>query len=160
MRQMMDVLVALMLAGLLAGAVMYTHHGRSQTAMKDRARDELRRFQQQISLQTALEQTELNDAGFPATVDPAWFNGALPANPLLSTSHPWVEVADSSQRAQAHPTDVVPRDGKSARFWYNPYRGIVRARVPAGISDTATLDIYNHVNEVALDDLYPSAERH
>jgi len=45
-------------------------------------------------------------------------------------------------------------DGKLASFWYNPYQGIVRARVPVCVSDRKALDLYNSINGTRLSELY------
>jgi hypothetical protein len=41
-----------------------------------------------------------------------------------------------------------------SRFWYNPYAGVVRARVPQGASDAAALKMYNAVNVSRLRSLF------
>ena len=38
------------------------------------------------------------------------------------------------------------RGGRGAMFWYNPVRGIVRARVPDQTTDESTLSLYEQVN--------------
>jgi hypothetical protein len=154
MRLAVDSLVALMLAAVLAGVVMKKQSGVDHEAELEVLRSEVRRFQQQIMLQSALEQVELNAGGFPETVDPEWFHGDVPDNPLLSPSAPWVEVADTDQAALPHPPDKVAIDPGAARFWYNPRLGIIRARVPAGISDNQALRWYNLINDCDLPTLF------
>jgi hypothetical protein len=43
-------------------------------------------------------------------------------------------------------------DNSVASFWYNPYQGVIRARVPIVISDRKAL--YNSVNRTRLDSIY------
>jgi type II secretory pathway pseudopilin PulG len=154
MRRIVDVLLGLLLVTILGGAVMLVRQDRTESALQDTARQERRRFQQQVSLQSALERTELNERGFPTTIDPVWFNSDLPSNPLLGKSHPWVEVAPPGDRDRAHPRDIVAMDHNTALFWYNPQLGVIRARVPAGVSDGATVELYNYVNEADLTSLF------
>jgi hypothetical protein len=49
----------------------------------------------------------------------------------------------------------VIRGPEQAGFWYNPNRGVVRARVAPQFTQRATLDLYNELNNVALKDLPP-----
>lgn len=154
MRLVMDMLIALLLTSMLIGAMWEHRANHIEQQHRDLTRNEVRRFQQQIALQAALAQVENNERGYPATIDPAWFQGSLPANPLLDASHPWVEIADPSQRDLVHPLDRVATSRSQAKFWYNPANGCVRARVPGGLSDSTSLFIYNYVNDCNLPDLF------
>jgi hypothetical protein len=154
MRLVIDSLVALMLTGILAGVVLHT---RAEWRLEDKielARAEVERFHSQIMLQTALEQVELSQRGYPARVDPGWFAGNLPVNPLLGPSHPWVEIADEKQRDLHHPPNLIAFSGDVAQFWYSPYTGEVRGRVSAEVSDATALRLYNRVNGSKLTDLH------
>jgi hypothetical protein len=155
MRLILDTLVALMLVGILAGLVIYHRDARDVQAQHDFARDEVRRFQQQIHLHTALSAGENRERGYPASIDPDWFQGNLPVNPLLGPEHPWLEVAGPSNRQALHPADLVAADQNTASFWYNPAMGVVRARVPVGVSDARALELYNYVNDCSLSTLFP-----
>ena len=154
MRLAIDSLVALMLAAVLTGVVLKSKTGGGETAELNQVRSEVRRFQQQVMLQAALEQVELSEGGFPKTVDPEWFHGDLPANSLLDPATPWLEVASRSQLTMLHPPLRVATGEKTARFWYNPRLGLVRARVPAGISDSQAIRWYNQINDCDLATLY------
>jgi hypothetical protein len=155
MRLILDTLVALMLVGILAGVVIHLRDVRDVQAQEDLAREEVRRFQQQIHLHTALSGGEPRDRGYPASVDPAWFQGNLPVNPLLGPDYPWLEVAGPGNRRALHPPDLVAVDHDTASFWYNPATGVVRARVPVGVSDARALDLYNYINDCDLPTLFP-----
>ncbi|MHC4208707.1 MAG: hypothetical protein ACYSWT_03225 [Planctomycetota bacterium] len=154
MRLVIDSLVALMLTGILAGVVLHT---RSEWRLEDKielARAEVERFQSQIMLQTAMEKVELSQRGYPARIDPAWFAGSLPLNPLLGPSHPWLEIAGDTQRDLHHPPNLIAFSGDVAQFWYSPHTGEVRGRVPAEVSDATALRLYNRINGSNLSDLH------
>jgi hypothetical protein len=155
MRLVVDALVAIMLVGILAGIVASNRAQSGQVAHEDFVRQEVHRFQREIALQRALKPAaglEVNQ--YPETIDPAWFGDNLPKNPLLPPAHPWVEVAGPSQRLLLDPPDPATADPKVARFWYNPRLGIVRARVPIGMSDDDMLGLYNAINSTGLERLY------
>jgi hypothetical protein len=105
-------------------------------------------------LQTAMEKIEMSQRGYPLHIDAAWFAGNLPVNPLLGPSHPWLEIASEDQRDSRHPTNLIAFRRDVAQFWYSPYTGEVRARVPAEVSDATALRLYNRINGTALTDLY------
>ena len=92
------------------------------------------------------------------TVDAAWFSGNLPVNPLLAGGHPWVEVAGESVRELTHPVRRMATGTNVAQFWYNPYKGVLRARVPADVSEATGMDLYNRVNDCDLEKLYGRVE--
>jgi hypothetical protein len=154
MRLLIDTLVALMLVGLLAGVVWKSRSDDVVDRNRETTRAEVRRMKQQISLQAALATVQRNERGFPPTIDPEWFTGNLPANPLLDDSHPWLEIASEDEMDQIHPTQRVATSSSLAKFWYNPHNGIVRARVPVAISDESALQIYEFVNDCTLPDLF------
>jgi hypothetical protein len=154
MRLFMDTVVALMLVALLGGVIWHNRADQSIKQDRDLARSEVHRFQQQIALQSALAKVQRNERGYPETVDPNWFQGVLPANPLIDIGHPWLEIAGPDQKDLVHPQDRVATDKNTAKFWYNPHTGVVRARVPAGVSDAAALELYNHINECYLPELF------
>jgi hypothetical protein len=154
MRLFMDCVIALLLVGFLAGVLWHTRTDYNSKHGRDLAKSEVHRFQQQIALQSALGKVTLNERRYPETIDPAWFQGVLPNNPLLEVGHPWLEIAGPEQRGLLHPPDRVATAKDKAKFWYNPHTGVVRARVPAGVSDKASLDLYNHINDCFLPELF------
>ncbi len=155
MRLVHDSLVALMLTAILGGVVYYNRANRETERTLELAHSEVRRLHSQIMLQGALETTELTQRGYPATVKPEWFHGNVPLNPLLPPGHPWLEVAPASQQKLRHPPKAVAARSSAAQYWYNPYTGDVRARVPVGISDAAALKQYNRINDSSLTSLFP-----
>lgn len=158
MRLMIYSLVALMLVGVLGGRMLQNRAEREVEEQIEHVHKEVKRFQSQIMLQAALEQVELTDRGFPATIKPQWFLGNLPSNPLVGSGHAWLEIASESQRNLEHPLALTASSRDVAQFWYNPYTGKVRARVPAWISDAKPLEMYNRINECNLPDLFSSAQ--
>jgi hypothetical protein len=156
MRLFLDTVVALMLLALLAGAMYYNKSDQTDKRDKEVVRADVKRFQQQIALQSTLAKVVRNERGYPELIDPDWFQGLLPSNPLLDMGHPWLEIAGPEQKNLIHPMDRVAVTKASAKFWYNPQQGVVRARVPAEISDAAAVDLYNFINDCNLPDLFAS----
>lgn len=157
MRWAIDSLVALMISGVVAGVVLYYRNTEQEGKHRETLRSDVTRFNNQVILQSALGRVEISVRGFPMTIDPEWFNednGSLPENPMMEGNHPWVEIAGVDQADLTHPPVRVAFDSTSAKFWYNPYTGNVRARVPAGLSDAETLNLYNYVNSCDLADLF------
>jgi type II secretory pathway pseudopilin PulG len=154
MRLFMDSMVALMLTAILAGLMWHNRVDAQHTQARELARAEVRRFQQQIALQAALAQVERSERGYPSSVEPEWFQGKLPTNPLLDSSHSWLEIAGPQDVELQHPAQRVAANNSVAKFWYNPGTGVVRARVPSGVSDKAAVDMYNFVNDSSLHDLF------
>jgi hypothetical protein len=155
MRLLLHLLVTLTAAAVLGGLALFYAKSQQTEAEFELARQEVSRFQQQIHLQTALASSEDQSAQPPASVDPTWFEGDVPRNPLLGPEHPWVEIAGPEMHDRLHPFDLAAADESVATFWYNPYLGVVRARVPVGISDLRTLERYNNINDSALPSLFP-----
>lgn len=157
MRIVLDTLVALMVAGILAGVTLHQRDRDSRELQVQQLRRSVERLNREVQLRAALTQSALSEHGFPAAIDPEWFQDTLPRNPLLDDGRPWVEVAPIEQRSVEHPPDIGPANRLSAGFWYNPARGTVRARVPAGLSDRETLELYNRVNGCNLSSRFPVA---
>jgi len=146
MRLVIDSLVALMLAGLLGGILLYQRSTEEESRDVELLRQSLRRIEQQIAYHSAVADTQLTGRGFPETIDPEWFAADLPRNVLANGPHPWLEVATAEQANLQHPPVRVMLDKSYAGFWYNPYQGVVRARVPSEVSDEQAIAIYNEVN--------------
>jgi hypothetical protein len=150
MRLIIDTLVALTLVGVLGGIALHSHREKETEQRITLARGELRRFQSQVMLQAALEKVPLTSHGYPAAIDPAWFGGSLPANPMLRAGHPFVDVAGEPDAAADHPREKMATSGAVAQFWYNPYKGLVRARIAEDLSESTALRLYNRVNDCQL----------
>jgi hypothetical protein len=150
MRLITDTLVALMLVGLVAGVIIHHRHKRDIEHRVRTTRAAVERFQSQINLQAALEKVTLTKRGYPQTVKLEWFEGDLPSNSLMGDRYPWVEIAGPSRRDRLHPVNRMATTLEVAQFWYNPYTGVVRARVPDSASDATALRLYNRVNSSDL----------
>ncbi len=150
MRTLLNILVALTFVAIGVVVVMSRQADTIQKNQIKTTKAEVLRFQRQITLQATVADVELTAEGFPVTIDPKWFQDHLPHNPLLEIGRPWVEIAGWEERSLLHPIDLAVRDAAGTQFWYSPYKGIVRARVPADISDERALKIYNHVNGSGL----------
>ena len=155
MRIVLDTLVALMVAGILAGVTLHQRNRDSEEVQVEELARNVKILNREVQLRAALSQSSVADRGFPEAIDPEWFQDALPRNPLLDDGRPWVEVATIDERSAGHPPDIGPEDKLSAGFWYNPAKGIVRARVPIGLSDRGMLELYNHVNDSNLGSRFP-----
>jgi hypothetical protein len=154
MRIVIDSLVAVMLAAVLAGVVFYERTEESLENESAEARASVTRITRQAKLHAVMGQTQVNERGHATSISPEWFAGSLPENPLLNDAHPWLEVASPSQKTLSHPPDRVARDTRTAKFWYNPANGQVRARVPMTVSDERALALYNRVNDSQLSSLF------
>lgn len=157
MRLIIDSLVAMMLVGVVAGIALHHRHNKEIEERLELARSEVQRLQSQIALQAAMENSSLSSRGYPATIDASWFGDNVPVNLLLPEGHPWVQLATEFERDEEHPRKRIATHPGVAQFWYNPYLGIVRARVPADVSDATALRLYNYVNDSSLASIFPSS---
>ena len=155
-RLLPNTLMVLTAAAILCGLALHFEDQRRDAADLALAKTEVIRFQGQVLLQTALAHANGRSTGMrpPASIDPKWFEGNRPVNPLLGPLYPWVEIEETGHPERRHPLDLTAPDVGSAQFWYNPSNGLVRARVPLGISDAKTLRTYNEVNDTTLTSLF------
>lgn len=146
----MDSLIAVMLAVVL-GVILLAHRWHQDQTHDLRAvYSSLARLQEQVLVQGALGQVRGEPRRFPSTISPLWFGSDLPRNVLLDHGRfAWIDVAPLEDNGD-HPPDPVARDPGQAQFWYSPGRGVVRARVPALLSDADRLALYNRVNNSNL----------
>lgn len=157
MRIVFNILIVLMVAMLLAGVAWHHREHSSEQERIAAAREAVNHFHRVISLQATLNNIDRSIRGYPLTVELAWFEDELPSNPLLGPSHPWLEIAHPDHDELLHPPLRAASNTGHAQFWYNPANGIVRARVPRGVSDGATLRLYNAVNGTNLTSLLPES---
>jgi len=153
LRTLQYILVIVMIAGM--GYVASREY--QSTQQKDTARVETReavqRLNRQIQLESVMSRGTQKERTYPAEISPTWFSGDVPRNAMLGRGRPWVEIAPESQRQLDHPPRPIAAAETDAEFWYNPFRGVLRARVPALLSDADALQTYNFINETALKDL-------
>lgn len=146
---------------LLAGAVglgwWAVQRAEVERGLLEQARSEVRRFEQTVKLQAATgvvnNPEQVNPRGWPVRVDPAWFGRGVPANPLLA-GHAWLEIAGPDEADLLHPPVRIATDPAVPAFWYNPALGIVRARVPVLVNDSATTAAYNRINGADLASIF------
>lgn len=150
MRMLVNSLVAL--CALALGGLLYLKSaGEADEAERaERAIQAIREVEQTLYYKAAVERVPTNSRGWPLTIDPAWFKTGLPRNPLLSNEHPWLEVASNAEAGLKNPTVRLAVSPALAGIWYNPYQGVVRARVPVQISDVKSTALYNLVNGTDL----------
>lgn len=156
MRQVPHVLmlVTLVIAGVALFRAETTR--RSEAAARTDAAAALARLQREVNVRSVLGGREnARTRTWPSSIDPAWFGDDPPRNPLVGPDHPWLEIASARDLDRAHPREVQAVEQETAGFWYNPATGIVRARVPAAVSDRTSLDLYNELNGARLDTLWP-----
>ncbi len=152
MRILIDTLIALMLIALVAGVLYYQNLNTMQEQEYldvHRALDELHN---QMCFHAAVGDVECNDRGYAKTVYTCWFSDGVPANNLTAGGLPWIDFAPPGDYAE-HPPDPVIRDTGQAGFWYNPNRGLFRARIPQQESEQESLRVYNYVNQASLQSL-------
>lgn len=154
MRRLVDFFAVITLIGLGA-AIFYTQKDRYQQQIAmEQVSQAVRMFDLKIKYHAATEGAELTTRGWPVTIDPAWFEGSVPRNPMLSGDRPWLEIAGPVDADLQHPRLRMAVDSTLASFWYNPYNGALRARVPVTASDQEALEMYNAVNRTTLTTIF------
>lgn len=169
----MRFLQALLIVVMVGGIVLLMHDSRRRDARFDadvrETRDAVVQLQRLLALHEVLEQQgqadRVADRSIATTIDPGWFRRlqlgeAPPRNALLDSRRPWIEIAAETNRALDHPPRPFATNESDAAFWYNPYRGIVRARVPAALSESEALDAYNTINGTTLHSLFHISAPH
>ena len=87
-----------------------------------------------------LGQRDTRSTPFPARISPLWFDRDVPFNSLVSGRQPWIDVAPPGDMTD-NPPDPVIQKAEQAGFWYNPNRGIIRARVIPQFTEVDTLNL-------------------
>jgi len=155
MRRIVDIAAVLLVVAVAAGVMYFRMERQRDEATERLVLADVQRFQQEVQRRAATGESTTNNArGWPITIEPEWFAGSPPQNPLLSSDRPWVEVAPTEQAYLLHPEVRIATDKSMAAFWYNPYQGIVRTRVPAMLNDDRALALYNRLNHCALSSIF------
>jgi hypothetical protein len=149
MRLLIDSIIAVILVVLFGAVVVHYRQEREEILHFQLVHRALSAMQEQALLHRALDQVEDNDANFPADIRPEWFDSGAPRNVLAPSQNPWLDIAPKTDRSD-EPPDPVIHNRAQAGFWYNPSRGIFRARVAPQFTEAATLDLYNQLNGTAL----------
>jgi hypothetical protein len=148
MRLLIDAIIAVCLIGLLATVmtVRRTEAARSETV--EATRQAIDAIESEAIYQAALGEVELSDGGWPLEIQVSWFD-RIPPHPMFADRVPyeiaWLEHADQAEQDLEHPRQKHA-DVRHGAFWYNPDRGIVRARVPRQPTDQATEQLYRRIN--------------
>ena len=145
MRLLIDSLLALLLLGVLAGVMWYQQSRRHQRAQVAAVRAAVQVMEREALYRAAIGEADRTPRGFAMGIDDTWFD-PKPLNALSPRLGPWLEIAVPDQADARHPACILAGARGLADFWYNPYRGIVRARVPMQISQGATVELYDQVN--------------
>ena len=154
------VIDALAIAAVAAACLIVTSEWKQARAHDDLvnlSRSAVQSIQSKVRVRATMADVEINAAGFPNEVNPAWFEEGTPSN-ALAAGRPWIEIADESEFALRHPRNPTLEGGAGAMFWYNPALGIVRARVPRMLSDADAIATYNEVNGTAIRSLVEFAQ--
>jgi hypothetical protein len=154
LRRIVDIVAVTAVIGLAGGLGWHAWDRYEHSRNLDQLPTELRRFEQMLVLQAASGQTQINSRGWPVSVAPDWFGPNPPRNLLVSPDRPWLEIATIHEATLRDPVIRMTIDRSIAAFWYNPYLGIVRARVPMQISDDQSLALYNAVNSTSLSSIH------
>lgn len=157
-RWLIDIAAVLTLAMLALGTLHVMQDRKEEEAAVERTATSVRRMELEVKYRGATGAVTVTGRGFPSTVDPTWFKDAPPLNELVTRDRPWVEVATPDQADMLHPPVRMTLDNRTASFWYNPYQGVVRARVPVLVNDDAALELYNRINGCSLLSIFDRGE--
>lgn len=150
MRWLRDIALLVLLIALGAGVVWWQQVQREERARIDQTTADTQRLEREVRYRAATKTGNLNARGWPVTVDPDWFLTEPPQNFVVSEDRPWLEIAVESEAGLLHPPVRMTLDEHGAAFWYNPYQGVVRARVPVEMTDQQATALYNAVNRVSI----------
>lgn len=152
-RLLVDGLISLLLVGVLVCVVLFHREKDKISRHYQTVWDALAVLHEQAFYHSVLGKDEHDIKGFPRTISPLWFRAeGVPLNATVPGRQPWLDIAPDGDESY-HPPDPIITRIDQAGFWYNPNRGIFRARVMPQWSSTATLQLYNQLNGVELEDL-------
>jgi len=141
-------------------AAVYTLHERQQQSIREEAVAATERslavIRSEVKRRVGLGDGPFSPSGWPAKVNESWFGDRELGNALLpEITGLSVEVAGEEEAMLTHPAKTFVGEQETSAYWYNPYLGIVRARVPYQRTDGETLALYNNVNDCELSTLFP-----
>jgi len=149
MRLIIDSLIALMLAVILGCVLVHYRNEQNDILRVQQVHQKLATLQEQALYRGALAEVEVTVAKFPLDIPAGWFPDSVPRNGMVSPTQPWLDIAPAGDDHD-NPPDPVIRDSTQAGFWYNPNRGIFRARVTPQFTEEETLKLYNRLNGTQL----------
>lgn len=151
MRWIRDIVLLLVLLAVGSGVAYYRMEETENDKAVEKTAADARRLGTEIRYRAATKNAELNGRGWPTSVAPEWFDTTdAPTNALVGDEHPWVEIASPEMAGFTHPQIRMAINKQLAGFWYNPYQGIVRARVPVMMNDSDATELYNRVNATTI----------
>lgn len=109
----------------------------------------MRQIERTIRYKVEYEALAANPRGWPMTIDRGWFDN-LPRSALVGPEHPWLEIASPAEAPLKNPPVRLAVSPVLAGLWYNPYQGVLRARVPVQVNDSRSAALYNAVNGTDL----------
>jgi hypothetical protein len=145
-RFLLDIAAALAITATVVIVIEGRENERERAQAISGTRDAVRMLQAEVAVQAALSSPAGDRRVFPRSINPAWFRVETPRNHLLNEHHPWVEVASPYELDLDDPLDLTVDGGQHAMFWYNPARGVIRARVPRTLTDADARGLYDAVN--------------
>jgi hypothetical protein len=154
LRIVIAILTGVMAAGIAGGYQWVKESREHQAAGVLRARGAAGAIEREIRIRAATGGVEVNGRGWPTTVDVGWWQGRPPQNPLVPGDRPWLEIAGASENGLMHPPVRQSVHKSQAAFWYNPAKGVVRARVGPAVSDRIAIEVYNRVNGSSVAELF------
>lgn len=146
MRRLIDLIIVLGLVCVLGGMIYQQRYRLADDEQLDSLSDVLLAIRNRAVYHGSLGEVPTTPGGMPLHFDAAWFD-VPPRHPLITQPTPWIADADQSERSLIHPRRLDAADDTS-QFWYNPHRGVVRARVPKQHTEQATRDLYYRINQV------------
>ncbi len=159
MRWLRYIMVVVALAGAIGAYLFHQASAERERLVVSTTRDAVKDIERKIRYLKATEEIELNELGWPEVIDPRWFDGEPPRNVMLGARHPWMEVASTLEYALDHPAQRVAINEQLAGLWYNPAKGIVRARVMQTVSDEKAIELYNRINGSSITELFDSSPK-
>jgi len=147
-RLLFTLMLLTMLGGIGGAYWWYEHRAAEHATQVAGARQALRDIETQARLQASIGQVRTTAADMPLGIEPNWFE-RMPVNPFVGPEAPRFETVGPDRRNLIHPPVVVAGPDRAA-FWYNPFRGVVRARVPERLTRRMTIDLYNRINQSDL----------
>ncbi|HVU64080.1 MAG TPA: hypothetical protein VHC70_08890 [Phycisphaerales bacterium] len=151
MRWIRDIALLILLGAVAAYVAWYQYDRHEHAAATQKTAADTQRLEREVRFRAATKGCPLNWRGWPVTIDPAWFDkDPAPTNSVAGEGRPWVEVATEDEAGLLHPRQRMTVEPNTAAFWYNPYQGVVRARVPVQVNDEQATDLYNAVNQCTI----------
>lgn len=152
MRRVLDILIVAMVIGLIVSLFVWRQELTRSDGRVEGVRNALNTLREELSVRSALADTEGQTTRHPIRIEADWFAQGLPVNAFVHANQPWMDIADVDDFAP-FPTDPILKKSEQAGFWYNPNLGVIHARTPEQFTDQRTLDLYNQVNSTSLSEL-------